>query len=90
VSENVIDVIKYKKPTEGLEEGDAIIIELGRQIWADHKVDSKTFARAHAIFGSRMLVDLVLIMGHHATIAALLTTFDMQLHKGREPLLPKL
>ncbi len=90
VPENVIDVIKYKKPTEGLQEGDAIIIELGRQIWAAHKVDSQTFARAHAIFGSRMLVDLVLIMGHHATIAALLTTFDMQLHKGHEPLLPKL
>lgn len=90
VPENVIDVIKYKKSTKDLEEADAIIIELGRQIWSHHKVEPDTFARANAIFGSRMLVDLVLIMGHHATIAALLTTFDMQLHKGREPLLPKL
>ena len=90
VPENVIDVIKYKKATQGLEEADAIIIELGRQIWSKHKVEPDTFARANAIFGSRMLVDLVLIMGHHATIAALLTTFDMQLHAGREPLLPKL
>lgn len=89
VPEQVIDVIKHRKETDGLEETDAVVINLGRQIWRDHKVDSDTFARAHAIFGSRMLVDLVLLMGHHATIAGLLTTFDMQLHAGREPLLPK-
>ncbi|MDP2358970.1 MAG: hypothetical protein Q8M31_23330 [Beijerinckiaceae bacterium] len=90
VPEAVIDVIKYKKSTDGLEEADAVIINLGRQIWSKHKVDSRTFASAHALFGSRMLVDLVLLMGHHATIAALLATFDMQLHEGREPLLPEI
>ena len=88
VPESVIDVIKHRKPTDGLEDADAIVINLGRQIWRDHKVDSQTFARALDAFGARMLVDLVLLMGHHATIAGLLTTFDMQLHKGRDPLLP--
>ena len=90
VPQAVIDVIKFRGSTEGLDEGDAIIIDLGRQIWRDHRVDQPTFVRAHAAFGARMLVDLCLLMGHHATIAALLTTFDMQLHKGREPLLPEL
>jgi 4-carboxymuconolactone decarboxylase len=90
VPQSVIDVIKFKSPTDGLDENDAIVIDLGRQIWKDHKVDQPTFVRAHAVFGPRKLVDLCLLMGHHATIAALLTTFDMQLHKGREPLLPKL
>ena len=90
VPQNVIDVIKFKSPTDGLDENDSIVIDLGRQIWKDHKVDQPTFVRAHAVFGPRKLVDLCLLMGHHATIAALLTTFDMQLHKGREPLLPKL
>ena len=90
VPATVIDVIKFKKSTEGLDEAAAVIIDLGRQIWTSHKVVSATFARAHALFGSRMLIDLVLLMGHHATIAALLTTVDMQLHEGREPLLPEL
>ena len=90
VPEAVIDVIKYKKSTDELEEADAVIINLGRQIWSKHKVDSATFASAHALFGARMMVDLVLLMGHHATIAALLATVDMQLHAGREPLLPEL
>ncbi len=90
VPEAVIDVIKYKKSTDELEEADAVIINLGRQIWSKHKVDSATFASAHALFGARMMVDLVLLMGHHATIAALLATVDMQLLAGREPLLPEL
>lgn len=90
VPASVIDVIKYKKSPQGLDEQDAVIIELGRAIWSDHKVPPELFVRAKASFGPKMLVDLVLLMGHHATIAALLTTFDMQLHKGKEPLLPEL
>jgi 4-carboxymuconolactone decarboxylase len=84
----VIDVIKYRRSTEGLEEVDAIVIELGRQIWRDHKVTSATFARAKELFGPNKLVDLVVLMGNYASTAALLTTVDMQLHAGKKPLLP--
>ena len=34
----VIDAIKHRKSTAGLDETDAIVIELGRQIFRDHKV----------------------------------------------------
>lgn len=88
VPRDVIDAIKYRRSTDGLEEADAVVIDLGRQIWRDHKVTPETFARARKAFGERKLVELVLLMGSHATTAALLTTFDMQLHKGSKPLLP--
>ncbi len=88
VPQQVIDVIKHRKSTAGLDEADAAIIELGRQIWRDHKVTSETFAKAKAIFGPNKLVDLVMLMGNYAGTAALLTTFDMQLHPGKKPLLP--
>ena len=88
VPQSVIDVIKYRKPTHGLDETDAIVIGLGRQIWRDHKVDSQTFAKAKALFGASKLVDLVLLMGNYAGTAALLTVVDMQLHEGKMPLLP--
>ena len=88
VPENVIDVIKYRKSTVGLDETDAIVIELGRQLWRDHKVSSQTFAKAKAVFGPNKLVDLVLLMGGYAGTAALLTAVDMQLHAGEKPLLP--
>jgi 4-carboxymuconolactone decarboxylase len=88
VEQNVIDVIKFRRGTEGLSETDAIVIELGRQVWRDHKVNPQTFAKAKEIFGPHKLVDLVLLMGNYAGTAALLTSVDMQLHKDRTPLLP--
>ena len=88
VPQDVIDTIKHDRPTDGLEEADKTVIELGRAVWRDHKVSPELFARAKKIFGPNQLVDLVLLMGTHASTAALLTTFDMQLHKGRAPMLP--
>jgi 4-carboxymuconolactone decarboxylase len=88
VPQAVIDVIKFRRSTAGLDETDATVIELGRQLWHDHKVSSATFAKAKALFGPNKLVDLVLLMGNYAGTAALLTAVDMQLHKGKQPLLP--
>ena len=88
VPQAVIDVIKFRRGTEGLDETDATVIALGRQLWRDHKVTSATFAKAKALFGPNKLVDLVLLMGNYAGTAALLTAVDMQLHKGKQPLLP--
>jgi 4-carboxymuconolactone decarboxylase len=88
VPQEVIDVIKYRQGTAGLDPTDALVIELGRQIWRDHKVTSDIFAKAKALFGASKLIDLVLLMGNYAGTAALLTAVDMQLHAGKKPLLP--
>jgi 4-carboxymuconolactone decarboxylase len=88
VDARVIDVIKHRRPTTGLDETDAAIIELGRQIFRDHKVRPETFAKAKALFGPNKLVELVMLMGNYAGTAALLTAVDMQLHPGQKPLLP--
>jgi 4-carboxymuconolactone decarboxylase len=88
VPQSTIDVIKYRRSTEGLDATDALIIELGRQLWRDHKVKSETFAKLKAIFGPHKLVELVMLMGNYAGTAALLTAVDMQLHAGKKPLLP--
>src|ERR1041384_6837233 len=85
VTQKVINVIKYRRSTEGLDETDALIIELGRQLWRDHRVKSETFAKLKAIFGPNKLV---MLMGNCAGTAALLTAVDMQLHAGKKPLLP--
>jgi 4-carboxymuconolactone decarboxylase len=84
----VIDVIKHRKSTAGLGETDAAVIELGRQLFRDHKVTPDTFAKVKALFGPHKLVELVMLMGNYAGTAALLAAVDMQLHKGHQPLLP--
>jgi len=88
VPQTVIDIIKYRRSTSGIDETDALIIELGRQLWRDHKLSSESFAKAKAIFGPNKLIDLVMLMGNYAGTAALLTAVDMQLHVGKKPLLP--
>jgi 4-carboxymuconolactone decarboxylase len=88
VSQQIIDVIKHRKSTEGVGETEAAIIEFGRQIFGARKVTSETYARVKALFDNTKLVELVLLMGNYATTAALLTAFDMQLPEGQKPLLP--
>jgi 4-carboxymuconolactone decarboxylase len=87
VPQQVIDVIKNRKSTQGLDETYAAIIEFGRQIFRDHKVTSAAFARVKALFEPGKLVELVLLMGNYASTAALLCAFDMQVPEGK-PLLP--
>jgi 4-carboxymuconolactone decarboxylase len=88
IEPSVIDVIKHRKPTASLDETDAAIIELGRQLFRDHKVTTETFAKVKALFGPHKLVELVMLMGNYAGTAALLAAVDMQLHAGQKPLLP--
>ena len=84
-----IDIIRNGKSTEGVPEAQAVLIEVGRQLFATHKLDSKTFATAHKIFGTGTLVDLVSLMGNYACTAALLAAFDVQLPEGAESGLPE-
>jgi 4-carboxymuconolactone decarboxylase len=89
ISLEIIDIIKHRRDTtSGLDEADAIIIQLGREIFGERKVSSATFIRALRQFGRRALVDLVALMGNYAGTAALLTAFDMQLDPGQSPPLP--
>jgi 4-carboxymuconolactone decarboxylase len=90
VSQEIIEIIRHRKDTRGLNEADAIVIELGREIFGARRVTSATFARSLQQFGRRALVDLVALMGNYAGTAALLTAFDMQLDPDRPPPLPPL
>jgi 4-carboxymuconolactone decarboxylase len=88
VAQQVIDVIKFRRSTEGLAEQDALVIELARQLWRDHKVAPETFAKLNTHYGPRMLINLVVLMGTYANTAAMLAVVDMQIPEGKEPLLP--
>ncbi|MGE0626796.1 MAG: carboxymuconolactone decarboxylase family protein [Hyphomicrobiaceae bacterium] len=88
VPAEVVDVIKHRRGTGGIDRKDAVIIELVRQMWQDHRVKSETFAEARSIFGATSLVELIMLSGNYAGTAALLCAVDMQLHEGKTPLLP--
>ena len=88
VSAEIIETVKFRKDTGTLDRADAVVIELGREMFTARKVGATTFAQALALFGRRKLVDLVALMGNYAATAALLTAFDMQLDPDQKPPLP--
>jgi 4-carboxymuconolactone decarboxylase len=87
VPAEVVEIIKHRKSTHGIDETYAAIIELGRQAVGKHKVASDAFARVKALFEPTKLVQIVMLMGAYASTAVLLTTFDMQVPEGK-PKLP--
>lgn len=86
VSQDVIDVIKHRRPLDGLAAEDAEVIRLGRELFRDHRVGSETFARILARHGARATVDLISLMGNYAATALLLAAVDAQVAPGRPEL----
>jgi 4-carboxymuconolactone decarboxylase len=84
----LIDVIRHRKNTAGIDPAEAAVIAFGRQLLGDHKVTPETFARIKELFGPHKLVDLAMLMGNYVAMAAVLTATDMQLRPGQKPSLP--
>jgi 4-carboxymuconolactone decarboxylase len=84
----IIDVIRYRKPLNGLAEKDAVIIDLGRQVFEKHHVSSATADRALELYGKQGLVNIVSLMGDYAATTVLLNAFDQHIRPTDKPLLP--
>jgi 4-carboxymuconolactone decarboxylase len=89
VAPEVIEAIKHRREPSAAPEEQAAVIALGREMFVARKVSSATYGRALELFGPRLLVDLVTLMGNYAGTAALLCAFDIQVRPGKEPLLPR-
>jgi 4-carboxymuconolactone decarboxylase len=83
-----IDVVKYRKSTDGLAEKDAVIITLGREVIGKHHASSEVAARALSLYGKQGLVNIVALMGDYASTAILLDTFDQHVRPADKPLMP--
>jgi 4-carboxymuconolactone decarboxylase len=84
----VIDVVRFRKSTEGLAEKDAVIIQLGREDIGKHRVSQDVAARALNLYGKQGLVNIVSLMGDYASTAILLNAFDQHVRPTDKPLLP--
>jgi 4-carboxymuconolactone decarboxylase len=88
VPQATVDVIKFRKDASGVAGKEGLVINVGRQIFRDHKLDSATYAKAMDAFGKQGLVELVAIMGDYSANALFLHTFDQHVPPDRKPLLP--
>jgi hypothetical protein len=89
LSPAVIDVVRHRRPLNGLGEKEATLIQFVRELFQQHYVTAATYARAKNVFGQRDLSDFVVgPIAQHTRDAAMLTAFDQRLPAGQTPLLP--
>jgi len=88
LQQEIIDVVKYRRPLTKLAEKDASIVQLGREAFGKHKVSPDTFARAEKQFGKQGLVNIVALMGDYAATTLLLDVADQHVRPKDTPLLP--
>ena len=84
----VIDIVRSRKPLAGVADKQAVIVELGREIFGKHALSAATYARALQVLGRTDLVDVVSLMGNYAATATRLTAFNQQMPPGWKQLLP--
>ncbi|MCY4658395.1 MAG: hypothetical protein OXF93_01090 [Acidobacteria bacterium] len=88
LDDEVIDVVRHRKPLTGLPDRQAIVIELGRELFGTRALGADTYARALALLGKTNLVDVVDVMGRYASTAATLTAFNQRMPEGWRQSLP--
>ena len=84
----ILDIVRHRRPLTGLGDRDAIIIEVGRELFGTRRLSADTYARALGLLGKTNLVDVIDVMGRYAGTAATLTAFNQQMPAGWRQSLP--
>ena len=88
----IIDVVRYQRTmtrsVPGLGDREAVIIEMGREIFGELTLSPETYARALQLLGKSNLVDVVALMAQYAGTATRLTAVNQHLPPGWKDFLP--
>jgi alkylhydroperoxidase family enzyme len=85
---STIDVVRHRRPLAGLPETEAVVIQIGREISATHRLSRETYARAVKVLGRANLVDVVDLMATYTATATRLTAFNQHMPPGWKQFLP--
>ena len=84
----VIDIIKHRKPLDGVAETEAAIIAFGCELFSQKKVSAETYAQALKVLGQRRLVHMVALMSNYTMTSVIFAALDQQVAPDQVPLLP--
>ena len=88
LDDGIIDIVRHRKPLTGLSDREAVIIEVGRELFGTRQLSADTYARALALLGKTNLVDVIDVMGRYGSTAATLTGFNQRMPAGWRQSLP--
>lgn len=86
IDPKVVDVVRKRRPIEGVNEKDAAVIRFGREMFHDKKVDSATFAKAVEFWGKRGAMDMVAVMSTYAVSGYFAIAVDEHPAEGKAEL----
>jgi 4-carboxymuconolactone decarboxylase len=84
----IIDTIRHRKSLQGVPEMEASIIQMGREIFQEHRVSPETYRQLTNHFGHRDLMEIVELMSGGMNSFFLLFLYDVHLPHDRPSLLP--
>ena len=85
---DVIDIVRNRESLSGLGDRDAVIIQVGREIYGEHHLSAATYRRAVDLFGEANFVDVVDLMARYAGTAGRLAAFNQHMPPGWPQFLP--
>ena len=85
---SVINIVRHRSRIAGVTQKEAAIIQMGREIFGQHRLSSATYARGLQVFGRTDLVDILDLMAGYSGTAARLTAFNQHMPPGWKQLLP--
>ena len=88
LEDEIIDIVRHRKPFTTLPPREAIIIEVGRELLGTRALGADTYARALRVLGKTNLVDVIGTFARYTTVAAELTGFNQQMPAGWRQSLP--
>ena len=84
----VIDVVKRRRPVSGLSDKEAVIVQMGREMFREHTLSAATYGRALLLLGQTNLVDVVDVMANYTGTAANLTAANQWMPPQMKQFLP--
>ena len=80
-----IDVVRDQRPTDPLLPREALIVDVVRALFREHRVPDELYARAESELGRPALVEVVVLAGYYGLIGFVLNAFEAELPAGATP-----
>ena len=85
VSNEAIEVLRNQQPTASLGEREALIIDVVRSLYREHRLSDDLYARAEKMLGRKALVEMIVLAGYYGLIGFVLNAFEVDLPEGATP-----
>ena len=82
IETHVIETVRLRKPLNNLTSDQNLVINFGRQLIQDKRVNEETYNNAIERFGIKGITDLISTFGYYLMIACVLNAFDVQPEEG--------